>query len=74
MNPIINTIPTTDSPGPANPFARDIEGSRRNIAAYKVLTLLSFFLQFITTIYYNSPTDGNHAIFVSSPSCTSLRR
>ena len=36
---------------PANPFARDTEGSSRNIAAYKVLTVLSWLLQFVTTIY-----------------------
>jgi len=44
----------------SNPFSRDSEGSRRNIAAYKVLTLLSFILQFITTLYYFSGNFGHH--------------
>ncbi|KAF8253244.1 DUF1774-domain-containing protein [Wilcoxina mikolae CBS 423.85] len=52
----------------SNPFARDSEGTRRNIAAYRVLTLLSFILQFATTFYYvnNAPVDGSlgrHKIF-----------
>ncbi|KAI5812019.1 hypothetical protein BZA77DRAFT_335460 [Pyronema omphalodes] len=52
----------------SNPFSRDVEGTRRNITAYRVLTLLSFLLQFITTLYYtkNAPTDdhtGHHTIF-----------
>ncbi|KAA8911421.1 hypothetical protein FN846DRAFT_441077 [Sphaerosporella brunnea] len=44
----------------SNPFARDVEGTRRNINAYRALTLLSFLLQFITSIYYtsNAPHDG----------------
>jgi len=51
-----------------NPFARDTEGVRRNITAYRVFTLLSFLLAFITTLYYtnNAPTDGSlarHSIF-----------
>jgi len=44
-----------------NPFARDTEGRTRNITAYKVTTLLSFLLQFVTTLYYqfNVAKDGH---------------
>lgn len=49
-------------PPSANPFSRDVEGTRRNIAAYKVLTLLSFILQFATAVCYM------HHAFVNSKS------
>lgn len=45
-----------------NPFARDTEGRSRNIVAYKIITLLSWLLQFIAILYYtvHAPTDGKH--------------
>jgi hypothetical protein len=52
----------------SNPFSRDTEGTRRNIVAYKVLTLLSFILQFATTVCYvhHASVDGNHGHHRSS--------
>jgi len=52
----------------SNPFARDVEGTRRNITAYRILTLVSWILQFVTTLYYMNhvPTDGttgHHHLF-----------
>lgn len=41
----------------SNPFSRDTNGARRNIAAYKALSLLSFLLQLIATAYL-----ANHAV------------
>jgi len=35
-----------------NPFARDTEGTRRNIAAYKVLSIITWLLQVVVTLYY----------------------
>ncbi|KAK6353324.1 hypothetical protein TWF696_005294 [Orbilia brochopaga] len=54
-----------------NPFGRDREGTRRNIAGYKVATILSFLLNLVFTVMYtlHAPTNGhkhrhwNHTIF-----------
>jgi len=45
-----------------NPFARDREGTTRNITAYKVATIVSFLVNVVFTIMYTSgaPTDGHH--------------
>ncbi|KAK3324629.1 hypothetical protein B0T19DRAFT_402849 [Cercophora scortea] len=45
-----------------NPFAKRDEHSASSVITYKVLTVLSWLLSFITTIYYtyNSPTDGHY--------------
>jgi len=45
-----------------NPFSRDREGSERNIAAYKFITIGSFLLNFVFTIMYSAskPADGHH--------------
>lgn len=55
----------------ANPFSRDPD-AQHNILAYKIFTLLSFLLAFITSIVYthSPPLDGsytNGTIFVSYP-------
>jgi len=46
----------------ANPFDRDREVHYKNITTYKILTLLSFLLSFITTLYYTNyaPHDGRY--------------
>ncbi|KAH0608733.1 uncharacterized protein H6S33_001867 [Morchella sextelata] len=47
--------------GPTNPFSRDPE-AQRNVLAYKILTLLSFLLAFVTAIVYthSPPLDGSY--------------
>jgi hypothetical protein len=48
----------------SNPFARDSEGTGRNILTYKIVSLLSFLLQLIATIYYSTHlVYGVHSIF-----------
>jgi hypothetical protein len=46
----------------SNPFSRTSEGERRNITAYRWLTLVAFLLQTITAIYYtgSSPIHGHY--------------
>jgi len=45
-----------------NPFARDSEGTRRNITAYKALSIVSWLLQFAVTLYYVFDVAGHGAL------------
>jgi len=61
--PLLTTKPTSPNHMAfSNPFSRSAEGTRRNITAYRILTLVSWIIQFVTTWYYfsNAPTDGKH--------------
>ncbi|KAG0640587.1 hypothetical protein HOY80DRAFT_884452, partial [Tuber brumale] len=45
----------------ANPFSRDIEGTSRNIPAYRFFTITSWLLSFVAAIVYTiSPPHGGH--------------
>ncbi|MBE3050315.1 hypothetical protein IMZ48_49035 [Candidatus Bathyarchaeota archaeon] len=46
---------------PGNPFARRESHTNQSITGYKVLTLLSWLLAVITSVYYtvNEPRDGH---------------
>jgi hypothetical protein len=45
----------------SNPFSRDIEGTSRNIPAYRAFTIISWLLFFVVAIVYSisRPHDGN---------------
>lgn len=45
-----------------NPFAHDTEGTRRNITVYKVLSIVSWLLQFAVTLYYVFDGPGHGAL------------
>jgi hypothetical protein len=46
----------------SNPFAHDTEGTRRNITVYKVLSIVSWLLQFAVTLYYVFDVPGHGAL------------
>lgn len=48
----------------SNPFSRDVEGTRRNIPAYRAFTIISWLLSFVATIIYTS-TPPHHKNWVT---------